>query len=67
MKILLVEDDKKSVPMTIVSAIVLCYIRQFILAGTNIPEETWFLVIAVMLITMIGVSYSLAHKVNQLD
>ena len=58
---------KKSVPMTIVSDIVLCYIRQFILAGTNIPEETWFLVIAVMLITMIGVSYSLAHKVNQLD
>lgn len=53
--------------MTIVSAIVLCYIRQFILAGINIPEETWFLVIAVMLITMIGVSYSLAHKVNQLD
>lgn len=58
---------KKSVTMTFISAIVLCYIRQFILAGTNIPEESWLLVVGVILITIVGTYYVLAYKVQQID
>lgn len=58
---------KKSVPMTIVSAIIFCYIRQFILAGTNTREENWFLVIGVAAVTAAGVYYTLNHKVKQID
>lgn len=58
---------KKSISMTIVSAIIFCYIRHFILAGTNTTEESWLLVIGLAIITIAGVYYTLTHKVKQID
>ncbi len=58
---------KKSVPMTIVSAIILCYIRQFYLAGTNLSEESWVFVVGVVIVMIVGVYYTLIHKVKQID
>lgn len=58
---------KKSVPMTIVSAFVFSYIRQFILAGANITEEGWLLVICVAAIAIAGVYYTLTYKVKQIS
>lgn len=58
---------KKSVPMTIVSAIILCYIRQFFLAGTNSSEESWLFVIGVVAVMLVGVYYTFTHKVEQIE
>lgn len=58
---------KKSVPMTIISAIVFCYIRQFYIAGMDLYEENWLFVIGVVVITMIGVCYTLTCKIGQTD
>lgn len=58
---------KKSVSMTIISAIILCYIRQFYLAGTNTYEESWGFVIGVVAATVIGVYYVFTHKIEQID
>lgn len=58
---------KKSVPMTIVSAIILCYIRQFYLAGTDVSEESWLFVIGAAAVIAIGVYYVLTHKVNCIE
>lgn len=58
---------KKSVPMTIVSAIILCYIRQFYLAGTDSSEESWLFIIGIVAVMLAGVYYVLAHKVKQID
>ena len=52
--------------MTIVSAIIVCYIRHFILAGTNTTEEGWLLVAGVAAFTIVGVYYTLTHKVLQI-
>lgn len=56
---------KKSVSMTIISAIILCYIRQFYLAGTNTYEESWGFVIGVVVATVIGVYYVFTHKIER--
>ena len=58
---------KKSVPMTIISAIVFFYIRQFYIAGMDLYEENWLFVIGVVIITIIGVCYVLTHKINPTD
>ncbi len=58
---------KKSVPMTIISAMVFCYLRQFYIAGMDLYEENWLFVIGVVVITMIGVCYTLAYKIGQTD
>ncbi|RGH40394.1 lantibiotic ABC transporter permease [Firmicutes bacterium AM41-5BH] len=58
---------KKSVPMTIISAIVFFYIRQFYIAGMDLYEENWLFVIGVVVITIIGVWYVLTYKINQTD
>lgn len=58
---------KKSVSMTIISAIILCYIRQLYLAGTNTYEESWGFVIGVVAATVIGVYYVFTHKIEQID
>ena len=58
---------KKSVPMTIISAIVFFYIRQFYIAGMDLYEENWLFVIGVVIITIIGVCYILTHKINPTD
>lgn len=58
---------KKSVSMTIISAILLCYIRQFYIAGMNLHEENWPFVIGVTALTMTGVYYTLTHKIEQVD
>ena len=53
--------------MTIISAILLCYIRQFYIAGMNLHEENWPFVIGVTALTMTGVYYTLTHKIEQVD
>ncbi|MBO5283981.1 MAG: ABC transporter permease [Lachnospiraceae bacterium] len=58
---------KKSVPMTIISAMVFCYIRQFYIAGMDLYEENWPFVIGVAVITSIGVCYALTYKIGQAD
>lgn len=58
---------KKSVPMTIISAIILCCIRQFFLAGTNTTEESWTFVIGVVAVITAGAYYALTYKVKQID
>lgn len=58
---------KKSVPMTIISAMVFCYIRQFYIAGMDLYEENWPFVIGVVVITSIGVCYALTYKIGQVD
>ncbi|HIX29064.1 MAG TPA: ABC transporter permease [Candidatus Blautia stercoravium] len=57
---------KKSVPMTIVSAILFCYIRQFYIAGMDLYQENWLFVIGVLVITVIGVCYTLTCKIDRL-
>lgn len=58
---------KKSVPMTIISAIVFCYIRQFYIAGMDLYEENWLFVTGVVILTVIGVCYTLTCKISQID
>ncbi len=58
---------KKSVSMTIISSIIFCYIRQFYIAGMDLYEENWLFVIGVVVITVIGVWYTLAYKIGQID
>lgn len=58
---------KKSVPMTIISAIIFVYVRQFFLAGTNRTEESWLFVIGVVVIMIAGVYYTLTHNVSQVE
>lgn len=58
---------KKSVPITIVSSMILIYVRQFILAGTNTTEDSWLMVIIMIALTTAGVYYILTHKVKQID
>ena len=55
---------KKSVPMTIISAILFGYLRQFFLAGTNSTEESWSFVLAVVFTAVFGVYFVLARKVR---
>lgn len=58
---------KKSVSMTIISAVLFCYIRQFYIAGMDLHEENWPFVIGVVVITVIGVCYTLAYKIEEID
>lgn len=58
---------KKSISMTIISAIVFCYIRQFFLAGTNTTDESWLFVMGVAAVMIVGVYYVLNHKVKQVE
>lgn len=58
---------KKSVPMTIISAVIFAYVRQFFLAGTNRIEESWVFVVGVVIVMIAGVYYTLIHKVKQVD
>lgn len=58
---------KKSVPITLVSSMIFIYVRQFILAGTNTTEDSWLMVIVMIILTTAGVLYILTHKVKQID
>ncbi|MCI8928958.1 MAG: ABC transporter permease subunit [Lachnospiraceae bacterium] len=58
---------KKSVPMTIVSAMLFCYIRQFYIAGRNLHGEDWPFVIGVVAVTMAGVYYTLTCKIGKIE
>ena len=66
-KLFVIGMIKKSVPMTIISALVFFYIRQFYIAGMDLYEENWLFVIGVVIITIIGVCYVLTHKINPTD
>ena len=58
---------KKSIPMTIISAIIFVYVRQFFLAGTNRTEESWLFIISVVAVMIAGVYYVLTHRVMQVE
>lgn len=58
---------KKSIPMTIVSAIIFCYIRQFFLAGMDVTEESWLFIAVIGVIAIVGVFYTLRYKVTQVE
>ena len=58
---------RKSLTLTFVSAVVLCYVRQFLLAGTNQPEETWLMVVVTLAVTAAGVWYTLKHRIVQIE
>ena len=58
---------KKSVPMTIVSAVVFCNFRQFYIAGMDLHQENWPFVIGVVIVTILGVYYILNYKINQVE
>lgn len=58
---------KKSVPMTIISAIIFCYIRQFYVAGMDLYEENWSFVAGVMIVAIIGVYYTITYKIGQTE
>lgn len=58
---------KKSVSMTIVSAILFCYIRQFYIAGMDLYEENWVFVIGVVILMVIGVYYTLTYNIEKID
>lgn len=58
---------KKSVSMTIVSAILFCYIRQFYIAGMNLHAENWLFAIGAVIIAAIGMYYTLICKMEQID
>ena len=58
---------KKSVPMTIISGIIFCYIRQFYIAGMDLYEENWLFVIGVVILTIIGICYTLTYNLEAVD
>ncbi len=53
--------------MTIVSAMLFCYIRQFYIAGRNLHGEDWPFVIGVVAVTMAGVYYTLTCKIGKIE
>ncbi|MGO0881267.1 ABC transporter permease [Clostridioides difficile] len=58
---------KKSISTTIVSSIIFITLRQFILAGTNTSQENLIEVLILVILTVIGVYYTLTHKVTKFD
>lgn len=53
--------------VTIVSAMLFCYIRQFYIAGRNLHGEDWPFVIGVVAVTMAGVYYTLTCKIGKIE
>lgn len=53
--------------MTIISGIIFCYIRQFYIAGMDLYEENWLFVIGVVILTIIGICYTLTYNLEAVD